>query len=152
MSTAKPTGATAINAARQRGSFLACAAATARLTSTATTATACVTSSAYCETGWECGPVSGHALLNGWAVSGSVARITAATTVSAAETRRMPNLAASLATTSSTRPQASHNGTSRSADSWTARNVTGPKPRANPRLCAASAMVRPRTATVQTTK
>ena len=90
-------------------------------------------------------------MLNGCAVSGSVARITEATTVSALETSRMPNLAASFAATSSTRPQASHSGASRSANSWTARNVTGPKPLANPMLCAASAMVSPRVAAVHTT-
>ena len=81
-----------------------------------------------------------------------MARITAATTVSALEISRMPNLAASLGTASSTSPQASHSGASKSANSWMARNVAGPNPLAKPMLCAASAMVSARTPAVNRTK
>src|SRR5689334_4870741 len=132
------------------GSRPARTAARPAITTATATATTCTTSSASRDTAWKCVPVSGHALLNGCVVSGSVAKMTEATTDSATETSRMPNLAASLPTASSTRPQASHSGASRSASSWTARNVAGPNPLAKPMLCAASAMVSPRVAAVHT--
>ncbi len=163
MRTARATGTTAISAGRESGagresqpgpsgtgSRLARVAARTAVTRATATAMTCTTSSASRETGWKCVPVSGQALPNGCAVSGSVARITAATTVSAAEISRTPNLAAPLPTASSTRPQASQSGASMSANSWTARNVAGPNPLAKPMLCAASAMVSPRVAAVHT--
>ena len=85
-------------------------------------------------------------------MSGSVARMTAATTVSAPDISRVPNLMTSLPATRSTRPQASHNGASSRAGSCTARNVTGLKPRAKPTLCAASATVSPSAAAVHRMK
>ena len=87
-------------------------------------------------------------MLNGCAVSGSVARMTEATTVRALEISRMPNLTASLPATSSTSPQASHNGTNNWVGSWTARNVARLKPLAKPLLCAASATANPKVAAV----
>ena len=166
MSTARAAGTTAVSAGPEPSagpesraepesragpeSRPARTAARPAITTATTTATTCTTSSASRDTGWKCVPVSGQALLNGCAVSGSVARMTEATTDSATETSRMPNLAASLPTASSTRPQASHNGASRSASNWTARNVAGPNPLAKPMLCAASAMVSPRVAAVHT--
>ncbi len=86
-------------------------------------------------------------MLNGCPVSGSVARITPATTVRAPEISLMPNLAASPPA-SSTSPQASHNGANSWVGSWTARNVARLKPPAKPMLCAASATANPKVAPV----
>ncbi len=113
--TATTTGTTAITGGPEPR--LARTAARPAVTTTATTATTCTTSSASRATGWKCVAVSGQALLNGAAVSGSVARMTVATTVSALATSRAPNLAVSFATATSTSPQASHSGASRSANS-----------------------------------
>src|SRR5690349_3168737 len=99
------------------GSRPARAMARPAITTATATATTCTTASASRDTGWKCVPVSGQALLNGCVLSGSVARMTVATTVSALEISRTPNLAPSLATATSTRPQDSHSGASRSANS-----------------------------------
>src|SRR5579863_9239250 len=85
-------------------------------------------------------------------MSGSVARITPPTAVSAPAASLKANRLVPLCATSSTRPQASHSGTSSNAKSCTVRKVNELKPLANPMLCAASATVSPNAAAVQAMK